>query len=95
MWRWVVGGAGVGAPERWSSRGRRARRRLCSPDPQELCLSDETETPETPETTETSPGPARRPFAPPTPLQRPTDAAARPGFRSPANNRSKAQKKKK
>lgn len=56
-------------------------------------MSDETETPDTAETTET---PAtRRPFAPPTPLQRPTDAAARPGFRSPANNRSKAQKKKK
>lgn len=54
-------------------------------------MSDETETPESPETS----APARRPFAPPTPLQRPTDAAARPGFRSPPNNRSKAQKKKK
>jgi hypothetical protein len=38
---------------------------------------------------------ARPPKAPPGMLTRPTDHAARPGFRSPANARSKAQKKKK
>lgn len=31
---------------------------------------------------------------PTNPLSRPTDAIQRPGFRNPANNRSKAQKKK-
>jgi hypothetical protein len=35
------------------------------------------------------------PKAPPGVLTRGTDLAARPGFRSPANTKSKAQKKKK
>lgn len=35
------------------------------------------------------------PKAPPGVLTRGTDLASRPGFRSPANNKSKAQKKKK
>lgn len=39
-----------------------------------------------------SPRPA---VAPPDLLQRPTDKAARPGFRSAPNQNSKAQKKKK
>jgi hypothetical protein len=34
-------------------------------------------------------------IAPPSILSRPTDGAARPGFRSPPNKGSKAQKKKK
>lgn len=38
---------------------------------------------------------ARGTVAPPSMLSRPTDAAARPGFRSPPNNKSKAQKKRK
>ena len=35
----------------------------------------------------------RASVAPPSVLSRPTDAAARPGFRSPANANSKAQKR--
>lgn len=37
----------------------------------------------------------RASLAPPSVLSRPTDAAARPGFRSPPNAASKAQKKNK
>jgi hypothetical protein len=37
----------------------------------------------------------RSPKVPPGILQRESDRAVRPGFRSPANTRSKAQKKKK
>lgn len=47
---------------------------------------------------ETTPPAAPAALVPPTPysaLQKPTDKAARPGFRSPANNKTKAQKKKK
>lgn len=36
--------------------------------------------------------PPTAPIAPPGPLQKPTDAAVRPGFRSPPNQNSKAQK---
>ena len=61
--------------------------------------SDSAETPaaETaaPETTEGGPPKGRGTVAPPSVLSRPTDAAARPGFRSPPNNKSKAQKKRK
>lgn len=39
--------------------------------------------------------PPSTPTAPPGLLTRPTDLANRPGFRSPANAKSKAQKKKK
>ena len=36
--------------------------------------------------------PSRASIAPPSVLSRPTDGAARPGFRSPRNKGSKAQK---
>lgn len=64
-------------------------------------MSDETTDP-TPPAEPTEPtdkkadapkGPSR--VAPPSILSRPSDPAARPGFRSPPNQKSKAQKKKK
>ena len=48
-------------------------------------MSDET-TPATPQP------PATTPTRPPSILSNPKDAAPRPGFRAPANTRSKAQK---
>lgn len=49
----------------------------------------ETETPAAP----TAPASGSKPvIAPVSPLQKDTDRAARPGFRSPANKGSKAQK---
>ena len=55
--------------------------------------NDETlETPETPE--EDSEGKATTIRSPSNPLSRPTDAVIRPGFRNPANSRTKAQRKK-
>ena len=46
------------------------------------------------ETNPTSPQPpAATPTRPPSILSNPKDAAPRPGFRAPANARSKAQKK--
>lgn len=61
-------------------------------------MSDETT--EKPETTEAAEGEtaaekAAPRTAPPGMLTRPTDYAARPGFRSPPNTKSKAQKAKK
>lgn len=56
--------------------------------------AETTETTETTESTESA-GRGRGTVAPPSVLSRPTDAAARPGFRSPPNNKSKAQKKRK
>ncbi|MCB9683109.1 MAG: hypothetical protein H6733_16715 [Alphaproteobacteria bacterium] len=53
-------------------------------------MSDETE--ETDETPIDATPKARPSVAPSGILQRPSDAAVRPGFRSPANSRSKAQK---
>ncbi len=53
-------------------------------------MSDtETPTPAAPAT------PAKTVIAPPSLLSKPTDAAPRPGFRAPTNNKSKAQQKKK
>ena len=40
------------------------------------------------------PKPAATRIAPPSILHKDTDSAARPGFRNPANSKSKAQKKK-
>ncbi|MDG1481768.1 MAG: hypothetical protein P8R54_19390 [Myxococcota bacterium] len=55
--------------------------------------NDETlETPETPE--EDSEGKGTTIRSPSNPLSRPTDAVIRPGFRNPANSRTKAQRKK-
>jgi hypothetical protein len=54
---------------------------------------NESEPAETP--APATPAKPRPPKAPPGLLQRETDIAVRPGFRSPANSRSKAQKKKK
>jgi hypothetical protein len=48
--------------------------------------------PEEPKPPTTAPRP---PTAPPSVLQKESDQAARPGFRSPPNKKSKAQKKKK
>jgi hypothetical protein len=60
-------------------------------------LSDETEKSEKTEKKElfTPTATPSTPTAPPAILTRGSDLAARPGFRSPANNKSKAQKKKK
>lgn len=58
-------------------------------------MSDE-ETPETPETPAgTDAAPGTKAVMPTSVLTKPTDAPVRPGFRNPANMKSKAQKKKK
>lgn len=57
-------------------------------------MADETEEKTDKEMLQPTTPPAT-PTAPPGMLTRPTDLAARPGFRSPANAKSKAQKKKK
>ncbi len=62
-------------------------------------MSDETQTEETQtEETQTEEGPTTAPATPQVGLQslltRGSDVAARPGFRSPSNSRSKATKKK-
>lgn len=54
-------------------------------------MSDE-ETKETPATADAPVGP--KSVRPTSLLTKPTDAAVRPGFRNPANTKSKAQKKK-
>ena len=54
--------------------------------------SENTEVSET-EEVESTDAPAQ-PSRPVNPLSRPTDAVARPGFRNPANKRTKAQRKK-
>lgn len=62
-------------------------------------MSEEiNETPETPETseegTEETEEKGTTTRSPSNPLSRPTDAVLRPGFRNPANSRTKAQRKK-
>jgi hypothetical protein len=56
-------------------------------------MADEPKDTETTDEPEAQPAPAHG--RPPNILTRPTDHAARPGFRSPPNQKSKAQQKKK